>query len=384
MEPAEVVLRFLESVGRKSEAEFYLSLFRAEPKEQFAAISVDSNVARYATEAVVLHVRFLVSLGLVPVLAFGAFGPADDSEHVARIRRRLEKAGAPAELISPNGEPPVDTVRQACRQGTIPILAYGAAHGATLDERFTSLSKLLVGLATRKLIFLHRPGGLRQAGGLLPIVNVVSDYADLALSKDLSRKEKAILAQSRRLLTDLVPHRMTIAVTSPLNLFRELFTLKGAGTLLRRGAVIQRRRGFGDLDAAKLGALIESAFGRAPTAEFFERGASQVYLEENYRGAAVLVDAPLGAYLTKFAVERQAQGEGLGRDLWEAMCAEHPAVLWRARVRNPVVEWYTKQADGLVRMGEWVVFWRGVSTEKIPEVVRYCLEQPVDLAASGS
>ena len=38
MEPAEVVLRFLESVGRRSEAEFYISLFRAEPKEQFAEI----------------------------------------------------------------------------------------------------------------------------------------------------------------------------------------------------------------------------------------------------------------------------------------------------------------------------------------------------------
>ena len=52
MEPAEAVLRFLESLGRRTEADFYLSLFRAEPKERFAAISVDANVARSATEAV--------------------------------------------------------------------------------------------------------------------------------------------------------------------------------------------------------------------------------------------------------------------------------------------------------------------------------------------
>ena len=45
--PAEVVLRFLESVGRRSEAEFYVELFRKVPKESFAAISVDANVATY-------------------------------------------------------------------------------------------------------------------------------------------------------------------------------------------------------------------------------------------------------------------------------------------------------------------------------------------------
>jgi hypothetical protein len=34
-----VVLRFLESVGRRAEAEFYVQLFRSEPKEQFGAIA---------------------------------------------------------------------------------------------------------------------------------------------------------------------------------------------------------------------------------------------------------------------------------------------------------------------------------------------------------
>ena len=59
MEPADAVLRFLEGLGRRPEADFYLSLFRAEPKERFAAITVDANVARSATEAVTLDLRFL-------------------------------------------------------------------------------------------------------------------------------------------------------------------------------------------------------------------------------------------------------------------------------------------------------------------------------------
>ena len=100
MEPADVVLRFLESVGRRSEAEFYINLFRAEPKEQFAAIGVDANVARHATEAVVLHLRFLAALGLAPVVVLGHFEPTDSLEHGARIQRRLGRAGVPGELVA--------------------------------------------------------------------------------------------------------------------------------------------------------------------------------------------------------------------------------------------------------------------------------------------
>ena len=37
--PADVVLTFLESVGRRAEAELYLRLFRQLPKESFALIA---------------------------------------------------------------------------------------------------------------------------------------------------------------------------------------------------------------------------------------------------------------------------------------------------------------------------------------------------------
>src|SRR6478736_356081 len=99
MDPADVVLRFLESLGRRSEADFYLTLFRAEPKERFAAISVDANVARYATEAVTLDLRFLASLGLFPVVVLGLFDSKEAKEHGTRIKRRLERAGVPATIL---------------------------------------------------------------------------------------------------------------------------------------------------------------------------------------------------------------------------------------------------------------------------------------------
>lgn len=380
MEPAEVVLRFLESVGRRSEAEFYLGLFRAEPKEQFAAISVDANVARHASEAVVLDLRFLAALGLLPVVALGLFEPTDAPEHAARIRRRLEKAGTPAIVLAAEDPDVVLAVTRAARSGTIPILIFaGAGDGAQVDARFARLGALLSSLRTRKLIFLHRPGGLKQRGVLVPLCNLTTDFAQLSSSRELSRKERGILHQSRRLICELVPHKLLVAITSPLNLFRELFTTKGAGTLVRRGAILSSHDTLAALDRDRLRALLESAFGRPPVESFFERSIKRVVLEEGYRGVAILVDTPLGAYLTKFAVDREAQGEGMGRDLWEQLAAEFPTVFWRARTDNPICEWYGKLCDGMVRVPGWNVYWKGLSAEKIPAAIDYALAQPVDI-----
>jgi acetylglutamate kinase len=384
MQPSDVVLRFLESVGRRDEAEFYLRQFRELGRERFACISVDANVARHALEAVVLDLRFLAALDLYPVVVLGLFEPAEAGEHAARIQRRLGREGVSAEVV------PVDDLARAIevvRAGALPLFVFPTPErsprgGANVEERFQRLAELLTGLTTRKLIFLHRPGGLREGGTLIPLVNLTTDYASLTASKELSRKERTILVQSRRLVLERVPHKLLIAVTSPLNLFRELFTAKGAGTMLRRGATLERRSSLDGLDRARLAALLESAFGRPPVDGFFTRPVTQVYLEEAYRGVAVLVDTgdpSLGAYLSKFAVDREAQGEGMGRDLWQALAADHPTVFWRARSQNRINPWYTQLCDGLVRLPDWNIYWKGVAPERVPAAVELALAQPVDI-----
>jgi acetylglutamate kinase len=378
METADVVLRFLESVGKRSEAEFYLALFRATPKERFAAISVDANVARHASDAVVLDLRFLAALGLVPVVALGLFEPTDAGDHARRIRRRLEKSGVPTAELDPADAALAERAADAARAGVIPMVPF-CDRATTLDGRFARMGELVTALHTRKLIFLHRPGGLRQSGALVPLVNLTTDFDALATSKELSRKERAILHEARRLVLERVPHKLLVAVTSPLNLFRELFTVKGAGTLLRRGAVIQRHPGWSSIDLGRLRALLTSSFGRAPDEAFFARPVGRVYLEEGYRGAAIVCDTPLGAYLSKFAVEREAQGEGIGRDLWELVTADHGALFWRSRRDNPIDAWYTQRCDGMARFAEWHVFWKSLAPASIAPAIEYALAQPADL-----
>lgn len=377
--PQDVVLRFLESTGRPSETRLYLSIFRARPREQFAAIAIDANVMADAADAVVQDLRFLSALDLFPTVVLGIFQPGDAAAHARVLRRHLEAEGVNVEELS--AATPLLPVRvtAAVAAGAVPIVVYEAGGGGDARDRLESLGTLLKELQARKLLFLHRPGGLRQGGALVPIVNLTTDVPALLSSREVSRKEALILEESRRLCEAMAPIPFTVAVTSPLNLLRELFTVKGAGTLLRRGARIVRHEGWDGIDLAQVRELLSSSFGRAPSPAFFERTPGRVYLEEAYRGCAILMDSPRGAYLTKFAVSAEAQGEGIARDLWDAFIADTPVVFWRARRTNPISDWYAKLCDGLVRLPDWTVYWKGIATKQIPDAIEWALSQPIDI-----
>ena len=72
----------------------------------------------------------------------------------------------------------------------------------------------------------------------------------------------------------------------------------------------------------------------------------------------------MAPYLSKFAVNRQAQGEGIGREIWSLLARDFPVFFWRAVPSNPIVPWYTKQLRWHIRLSEWHVFWRGLSPEQ--------------------
>jgi len=376
---AEVVLRFLESVGRKEESDFYVRLFRSAARERFAALSIDANVARHALDVVALHLKFLADLGLIPVVTLGLFEPADAPDMAARLARRLGDLGVAAAL-PPSSDPAAMPawITALCRRGVIPIVPWGPTPTSTLVTRFDQLSALLGALKITRLLFLHRPGGLRQRDVLIPLVNIGTDLPTLLAGRSLSRKERVMLTQGARLI-GAAGHKLLVTITSPLNLLRELFTVKGAGTLLRRGARIVRFDRYDAIDRDRLAALIAGSFGRTPDPSFFARPIRALYLEEHYRGCAILTDAPWGAYLTKFATDPEARGEGIARDLWDQFRDEHPALAWRARATNPINEWYAKLADGLVKAPPWWIFWKGIGAEHIADVVRFALDQPLDL-----
>jgi acetylglutamate kinase len=180
------------------------------------------------------------------------------------------------------------------------------------------------------------------------------------------------------MLSALDDHAATVSVTSPLTLLRELFTVRGAGTLVKSGSVIERSSDYRGIRLERLRALLESSFERPLRAGFFERPPSSVYLETEYRGVAILEPSEVAPYLSKLAVEPLARGEGMGQDLWQALTRDHSALVWRSRPNNPIAHWYAGACDGLVRLPRWHVFWRGVSVDRVPRAVDEALARPND------
>jgi hypothetical protein len=383
----DAILRFLESVGKRSETDFYLNLFRAEEKEAFANLVASPAVLRGAFEAVVLDLMFLHGLGLVPVVSVGFYGGgAASAEHARRLRRKLEKRDVPAVVYPADDADLVRSIASSARDSRIPIVAFTGPDPNDDAARFDSLGTLSEGLKTKKLIFLSRRGGLRprRAEKWLPIINVATDYEALASQRCFSAKEMVLLEQARRLLVERVRHPMLVAITSPLQLLRELFTTKGAGTLIKRGSSISRKASFAEVDIPRFTALLRSSFGREVSTDFFERDVASIYLEDGYRGAAVVRTLPEGAYLCKLAVEREAQGEGIGRDLWQMLVKDYPSLFWRARPQNPILPFYIQECDGMARSEHWTVFWKGLPADRLREAIAVALASPVDFAAEQS
>jgi hypothetical protein len=353
--PSRLVVRFLASIGRPAEAELYLSLFRAERPESFALIAVDAEVTGVAAEALAFDLEFLAELGLSPVVALAS------AEQTSWLASWLADTGR-AEQVSP------DRAAQVAGGRRIPLVT------APPDQ----VAALAASLTTRKVVLLGPHGGLARAGEPVSLVDVATEYDSLAAPGALPDAQLTLLARARALI-DAADHPMTVAITSPLELLRELFTVRGAGTLVRRGAPIAVHAGWDGVDRARLAALIETAFGRRLRPSFWDRLPERVLLAGDYRGAAVVELTPQGPYLSKLAVGAAARGEGIGRDLWRALAREYRTLTWRGRAGNPIAPWYQEQCDGMAKLGAWHVYWRGLSPADIPAALAAASAAPVDL-----
>jgi len=349
--PGRAVVRFLASIGRPAEAELYLSLYRAERPESFAVIAVDPEVLGVAGDALAVDLEFLAELGLSPILALAA---AEQAAQLAGGLARLTEAGDPG------------AAADIARRGRIPIVLC-AGDG--------ELAALAAAVHTRKVVLLGPHGRMMRDGEPVSIVDLTSEHDQLAAV--LSEPHRRLLERARALI-DSVPHAMTVAVTSPLELLRELFTVRGAGTLVRRGVEVTAYRDLAALDRERLSALVEAAFGRPLRAGFWSAAVERVYLAGDYRGAAVVSPTAEGPYLSKLAVDAPARGEGIGRDLWRALCRDYPTFYWRARAANPIASWYQEQCDGMIKRGAWRVYWRGLDPARVPAAVAAAEAAPVD------
>ena len=353
---------FLDGIGRRDEYEFYLDKFQSDPSACFALLCPDLGSVETGVEILAFDLHFLLRLELVPaILLCGeqaeAMQKALSAESIFDFHP-LDKA-----FVG-------DFILNARNMERVPVLV---AENETLES---ALLQLLPNTAER-VHFIRAAGGLKsEEGTLQPYV-----YTHKENFQNLETLDFDYPALGRSLLEQRPG--VHLSVTSPMNLLKEIFTVKGAGTLFRRGSVIHHFQGLGNVDRARLLGLLESSFSRELMDVDFLDNVSDIYLEKDYRGVVLLEKHPAGHYLSKFAVGREARGEGVALELWREVCQNHAALFWRSNVSNPFNAWYHNQADGHHAIDQWQIFWRGVAAHSISGIIDYCCVRSEDFGSKS-
>ncbi len=426
------IVRLLSSMASAKEISQYLKRFSQLDAARFAVVKVGGAVLRDDLEALTSSLAFLQDVGLTPIVIHGAGPQLDESlsaagiekqtigglrvttpEALAVVRRvfhaqnlklveALQAADAratsivsgvfEADYLDRDTYGLVGEVRQvhlapieaALNAGSIPVIAsLGETAGGqilNINADFAA-NELVQVLQPYKIVFLTGTGGLLDdQGSVIDSINLSTQYDHLIAQPWINGGMRVKIEQIKALL-DTLPLSSSVSITRPSELAKELFTHKGSGTLVRRGEKVLRYDGWEGVDRERLRTLIESSFGRRLLPEYFDRTTPwRIYVSENYRAALVLTEEEGIAYLDKFAVLDDAQGEGLGRAVWQVMREENPRLFWRSRHGNPVNAFYTDEADGLLRQSRWNVFWYGLDAfGDIERCVVHCAGRPATL-----
>jgi acetylglutamate kinase len=429
----QTIVKLLSNLGSAKEIDQYLKRFSQLDAKRFAVVKVGGAVLRDDMDALVSSLSFLQQVGLTPIVIHGA-GPQLDEELTAagiakqvvdglrvtsdealavvrRVMRRenshlvneLYAQGVHATslttgvfeaefldrerfgLVGRVSRVEVEGIEAAIRLGAIPVIA---SLGVTVGGQYLNVNadwaanELVKTLQPYKIVFLTGTGGLLDdKGKVIDSINLSTEYEELLKQPWINGGMKLKIEQIKDLL-DTLPLTSSVSITRPDELTKELFTHKGSGTLVRKGERVLRYESWQGVDRERMRVLIESSFGRSLLPDYFERTAPfRVYVSENYRAAMILTQEQGFAYLDKFAVLDEAQGEGLGRAVWHVAREENPKMFWRSRHNNQVNIFYYAESDGCIKQEKWKVFWYGIeSFADIERCVALCRTRPATLA----
>ena len=429
----QTIVRLLSSMASAREIRQYLRRFSELDAKRFAVVKVGGAILRDELPELASSLGFLQQVGLTPIVLHGA-GPQLDEELAAAgiakqtldglrvtspqalgiVRRVMQRENlrlvealqaqdtrATSVLSGVFGARYLDRARYgmvgqiervdlapieaSLRAQSIPVIASlgetGEGQILNVNADFAA-NELVRALQPYKIVFLTGTGGLLDGEGrIIDSISLATDYERLMAQPWVSGGMRLKLEQIADLLAAL-PLTSSVSITRPAELAKELFTHKGSGTLVRRGEKVLRFDGWQGVDAARLRVLIESSFGRALAGDYFERvRPARVYISENYRAAMILTVEGDLTYLDKFAVLEDAQGEGLGRAIWQVMRGENPRLFWRSRHGNAINPFYYAESDGCFKQMRWKVFWYGIyDFATIERCVAHCAQRPATLA----
>jgi hypothetical protein len=374
----DLFIRSLQGAGLVHDAELFLDRFRSEPGEFRLAIIADGADETLSAEAMIPALRYLSSQHIGVVILSGLHDRVSSTipsflarlNELGAINRQLDVGSATswkdAVLAPPGSGIAALNIRNIKDEADVP---------ATIQR--------LHEIGCRKIIILEAEGILCRNDELIGIVAFPEGFDPVPWISEVEERQQPAARLALAMATLAENQGISVSLASPINMLAELFTVRGSGTLFRPQA---RFVTFQTPDADRereLCNVVERAFGRTLVDRAFA-AASQArgIIEAQARAATLLIPTPLGDYMSKFAVIREAQGTGIGAELWAKICATSGKMFWRSKNANPVNSWYARVAEGMIREGEWIFFWKGLRVSEIENAKQLALSLPEDFRAS--
>lgn len=366
MNDKEILTKILEITEDKKAGKQFLQQFRSLKPETFALIYASPEIIAESGEALHYEIKLLYHVNLFPVLVI-------HKNTIAYIRNfyffnkpwesdRDVQSKIPVKIIRKKNNLQ-EKIVQIIKEERIPVIITDKI-GADI---FTFLSEITFYLNTNKLIYLWNHSGIRNSLNESIIYNMYinKDFDEIYQKQATNQKEQILLDGIKSIFAHNKNSKFSAVVTAPVSLLKELFTVKGSGTLIKRGCKLNTFTDQKEINANKLIELMEQSFRKNIKNDFMLQKFDLYIIESEYKGCAILKKTEYGYLLSKYAVDDIAQGEGIGGEIWDKMISLCDKIYWRAKKENPINLWYWEKSDGMLKTDKWFLYWIGVDRSNI-------------------
>ncbi|EGW30955.1 uncharacterized protein SPAPADRAFT_56893 [Spathaspora passalidarum NRRL Y-27907] len=424
------VIQLLNNIGSKREVEQYLKYFTSVSQQQFAVIKVGGAIITQQLNELASCLAFLYHVGLYPIVLHGT-GPqinelleneGVEPEYIDGIRitnpktmevvrkcfleqnlrlvTALEKIGVHARPITTGvfGADYLDkdkyqlvgkitsvdksSVEAAINAGYLPILTSLAEtpSGQLLNVNAdVAAGELAREFEPLKIVYLNEKGGIinGNTGEKVSVINLDEEYEDLLKESWVKYGTKLKIKEIHDLLQHL-PRSSSVAIIDVDDLQKELFTDSGAGTLIRRGYKLINRNSlqeFGNPDLLRAALLrdpeIKSGkFSVASYLKHLETVNFKSYGDEPLEVLAIVLENNNVPKLDKFLSSKTGWLNNVTDNIFNAIKKDFKSLCWIVNENDSNLAWYFSKADGsFTKKGE-ILFWYGLNTEEVSELIK--------------
>jgi len=391
---------FFKKTNHYPEFQLFLSTYRRLPAHQFALVRVGHGALQRDGAELAESLAMMQQLGVIPTVILDTKWDSflDPEQPVASDRtaarrflpiaqffiEQLQYLGAHARIANPSIEvkskislwdcDPTD-ILDAFKDGLIPIVSpFGTRSKRKVYLNGTELSRMVLdALSPSKYILITESDGLTDKDDMMvPFLNL----SERKEYQHIQADHKSILREIR-LQLNRTPDAAAV-ITHATHLLKEIFTVKGRGTFIKRFAILSTTK-LKEVDQVQLTQLIETAFNKRLVEGYFNHKFKTIVYEKHYEGVAIVKMVRGIPYLDKIAVTKAAEGTGLGRTLWNKISEQYPTLVWRSTIVNPMNAFYFRECDGCLKGTRWIVYWRNLPEDAILPMVHHVSHIPPTL-----